>query len=365
MKVTTCPQFTELDNEITQDFLECLQENVEQIEACINLLDNSEDPELIHRLFRDVHSLKGNCRMVFLDPLVETIHALEEIVSDMRQGVKSYTAFYGEFFMAIVLRVNEMIRGLVANGEVAGEPQVTMFKVIQDVYKCATGQDAKAINTAMDILVGSHPDTGDASGSDQTDNTESNDDLVFFRRLSLQLDELSIYKSGRTQTVLDLCLATNNELGSPVDTEQLTAAVYLHDFGMSLVSSDILNKPSKLSADEFKTIRNHVDMGTQLLRKIEGWSEAADIVYQHHEKYDGCGYPQGLQQDDIHPGAMILALADTFYAVTNKRVDRSHKKSLFSAMSLINGESGVQFNPKLVEAFNEAIRHHYIARKEG
>jgi len=365
MSVTTCPQFTELDNEITQDFLECLQENVEQIETCINLLDDSQDPELIHRLFRDVHSLKGNCRMVFLDPLVETIHALEEIVSDMRQGVKTYTPFYGEFFMAIVLRVNEMIRGLVANGEVAGEPQVTMSKVIQDVNKCASGQDAKAINAAMDTLVGSRPDTNAAAGSNQTDTTESNDDLVFFRRLSLQLDESNIYKSGRTQTVLDLCTATNIELGSPVDTEQLTAAVYLHDIGMSLVSPEILEKPSKLTADEFKVIRNHVDMGTYLLRKIQGWSEAADIVYQHHEKYDGSGYPQGLQQDDIHPGAMIIALADTFYAVTNKRVDRSYKKSLFSAVSLINGESGVQFNPKMVEAFNETIRQHYVARKEA
>jgi two-component system response regulator RpfG len=60
MSVTTCPKFTELDPEIIQDFSECLQENVEQIEACISLLDSAFEPNLVHRLFRDVHSLKGN-----------------------------------------------------------------------------------------------------------------------------------------------------------------------------------------------------------------------------------------------------------------------------------------------------------------
>ena len=102
-------------------------------------------------------------------------------------------------------------------------------------------------------------------------------------------------------------------------------------------------------------------MGMQLLNRIKGWSEAAEIVQQHHEKYDGTGYPEGLSQDQIHPGAMIIALADTFYEVTNQRIDRSYKKSLFNAISLINGESGCQFNSVFVDAFNEAVRQLYIA----
>ena len=363
MSVTTCPQFTELDSEITQDFSECLQENIDQIEACINLLDASDDPDLIHRLFRDVHSLKGNCRMVFLDPLVETIHSLEEIVSDMRQGLKTYSPLYGEFIMAIVLRLNDMIRDLMTAGEVIGEPQITMLSVIEKVRTCKKGKDTAALNSAMDTLVGCRPDS--AEEPSEPEFIESNNDLAFFRRLSLQLDELNIYKSGRTQAVLDLCLSTNEGLGSPVNIEQLTAAVYMHDLGMSLVPPDILNNPNKLTVEEFKAIKNHVDMGTQLLKRIDDWSEAADIVHQHHEKYDGSGYPQGLKLDEIHPGAMIIALADTFYAVTNKRVDRSYKKSLFSAVSLINGESGVQFHPDFVEAFNETIRHHYVAQKQA
>jgi len=87
------------------------------------------------------------------------------------------------------------------------------------------------------------------------------------------------------------------------------------------------------------------------------------MVKQHHEKYDGSGYPGGLHGADIHPGAMIIALADTFYAVTHARADRSYKKSLFSAVSLINGQSGEQFDPGFVEHFNATIRRLYVQNK--
>ena len=371
MSVTTCPKFTELDPEIIQDFSECLHENIEEIEACLSMLDNAFEPELVHRLFRDVHSLKGNCRMVFLDPLVDTIHALEEIVSDMRQGTKTYDALYGEFIGTIVARINKMILDFMADGQVAGEPHIIMGQVIEKVRTCQPEAETDTINTALDTLAGNHeskqetPEKPSAPEAKPIKHTysETHPDLAFFRQLALQLDELNIYKRGRTQSILDLCLSTNEDLGNLVDREQLSAAVYLHDLGMSLIPSEILNKPSKLTNEEFQLIKNHVDMGCQLLKRMPGWEEASIMVSQHHEKYNGSGYPKGLSQGGIHAGAMIIALADTFYAVTNERADRSYKKSLFSAVTLINGESGSQFDPRYVEAFNETVRRHYIAPK--
>jgi len=373
MTVTTCPQFTELDAEIIQDFSECLQENVEQIEACVNLLDTSKDPELIHRLFRDIHSMKGNCRMVFLDPLVETIHYLEELVSDMRMGVRQYSPLYGEFIVSIVMRTNNMVRELTQSGQIEGEPHLTMLKAIELVSSRQDGQDENTLNQALDLLSGSRPEVRVTEDSQQTSEApssstpiadEQNPDLAFFRKLSLQLDELGIYKPGRTDALLELCTNTNEGLGNVVDHDQLTAAVYLHDIGMALVPGHILNKPSKLTPHEYETIKNHVETGAQILSRMPGWEEAATIVSQHHEKYNGTGYPNGLARDEIHPGALIVALADTFYAVTNERADRSYKKSLFSAVTLINGESGAQFHPDYVEAFNETVRQRFVARKE-
>lgn len=373
MTVTTCPAFSDLDQDIIEDFSECLRENIDAIESCISLLDTENDPELIHRLFRDMHSFKGNCRMVQLDPVAKPIHALEELVSDMRQGTREYSTMYGEFFMSIILRIEALIQSFSTTGEVPGKPQVLLLKLIHDVQACEQGQDTQAINQALDSLVGASPTTKEAV---QTENIsqktkkiqdipsseESQSDLDFFKTLSLQLDELGIYKTGRTEILLDLCLSTNDELGKPVCPEQLTAAVYIHDIGMALVPRYILEKPSKLTQEEFKVIQNHINAGSQMLEKMPDWESASVIVKQHHEKYNGSGYPQGLGGESINPGSMIIALADTFYAVTNERIDRSYKKSLFSAISMINGESGEQFNPDFVEAFNETIRSRYIKK---
>ena len=375
MHITTCPKFSELDAEIIQDFSECLQENIEEIETCLGLLENSHEPELINRLFRDVHSLKGNCRMVFLDPLVETIHALEEIVSDMRQGSRRFSPVYGEFIGIMVLRIQQMIQAFIKDGQVPGEPQILMVQLIETIRHSSPDAEAAALNAALDALAGNAPQQKPAETPQtihkelipqpSTHCEETNSDLIFFRSLALQLDELNIYKCGRTQSILDLCLSTNQDLGNLVDPEQLAAAVYLHDLGMSLIPSGILNKPSKLCSEEFQMIKSHVEMGSQLLKRIPGWEEASLMVSQHHEKYNGSGYPGGLSHDAIHPGAMMIALADTFYAVTNERADRSYKKSLFSAVTLINGESGVQFTPRFVEAFNSTVRKLYIAPKQA
>jgi len=363
--MTTCPAFSNLDQEIIADFSECLRENIDAIENCINLLDTENDPELIHRLFRDMHSFKGNCRMVELDPVAKPIHALEELVSEMRQGIRKYNSLYGDFFMSIILRIETMIQSLSSTGEILGEPQVLMLELINEVLACKSEQDNLVVNKALNSLANASKEAREANKNVEAEIPKTPkplDDLAFFKTLSLQLDELDIYKTGRTEALLNLCLLTNEELDEPVCSEQLTAAVYMHDIGMAFVPSTILEKPSKLDQDELKIIENHINVGTQMLKKIPGWEIASEIVNQHHERYNGSGYPQGLSGEKINPGAMILALADTFYAVTHERADRTFKKSLFTATSMINGETGRLFNPSYVEAFNNTIRNRYLKR---
>ena len=100
--------------------------------------------------------------------------------------------------------------------------------------------------------------------------------------------------------------------------------------------------------------------GASLLRNIGGWDDAALMVEQHHERFDGSGYPNGIKGDEIESGAMLISLADTYFAITNERSDRSYKRTLFSAVTLINGESGRQFSSNFVEMFNVTIRKLYI-----
>ena len=383
MTTITCPKFTDLDRDIIDDFSECLQENIDAIEICVGQLDQAEHPsnELFHRLFRDVHSFKGNCRMVFLDPLVETIHALEEIISDMRQGTRAYHPVYGEFVLAIIVRMEVMISELISFGKASGIQEDELLKIIDNIRSAPADKEIWTVNQALKALSGEPEDEPEeiqeapevvetlapvaveVAAPVSAKKVETIDeDLVLFKKLALQLDALNVFHHNRTPTILALCLSTNEDMGALVCPKQLTAAVYMHDFGMALVPHGILGKKDKLTAEEIGHIQNHVSVGYQLLKKIPGWSEAAEMALQHHEKYNGRGYPNRLAGERIHPGAMIIALADTFYAVTNQRVDRSYKKSLFSAVTMINGESAEQFDPKFVEAFNNTIRSRYIAR---
>jgi putative nucleotidyltransferase with HDIG domain len=124
----------------------------------------------------------------------------------------------------------------------------------------------------------------------------------------------------------------------------------LHDIGKIGVSDNILLKPAKLTEEEWVEIRKHPGIGYQILKGIDFLEEAAKLVLQHHEKFDGTGYPQGLVGEDILLGARIFAVVDTFDAMTS---DRPYRKALSYqiAREEIVRFSGRQFDPRIVQIF--------------
>jgi two-component system, response regulator RpfG len=381
MSQITCPEFTHLHPEIIGDFKSCLVETVDEIEYCIYKLDSSEDPELVHELFRSMHSLKGNCRMVLLLPFVNTTHELEELVSEIREGTRQYHRFYGSFFTSVISILEKQIQLLIDTGECSKHIVDSINKQIKrlrTVDLSAKGDDLVVVESVLNSLLKiqelptkkelpvTPPEKSDLNADTKPprQTTEvlahKKNNLAFFKSLAEKLDNLSIYRRDRTKEIMKLAHAVNEDLALPVDPDQLSAAIYLHDFGMIFVPSAILNKHESLNKEEVSLIRKHIITGCQLLLNIEGWQTAAEIVMQHHERFDGKGYPEGLKAHDIHPGASIVALADTYCAVTNERSDRSYKRSLFSAVTLINNESGSQFPPDFVESFNDVVRRLYI-----
>jgi chemotaxis protein histidine kinase CheA len=378
MSQLSCSQFLLLEDDIVADFRECFEENVAAMELCLNQLDRGGEPsaEGIHRLFREIHSLKGNCRMVFLDPLVGCLHAAEEIISEMRTGERAYNPTYGEFFIALVTRLQSMLDTLLHHEELDEDLYQQTMEKINLVRYGSKLECFSALETAIYDFTGEHSlrhELAQGPGPEPTPNLTApvepsaprpprNDpDLEFFRFLGGQCDLLGQARHKRTDKLLELCLATNVQMGGIVDATQLTAAVLMHDVGMAFVAQAILNKSSRLSPDEVLQIQEHVEIGAQLLKRMPGWEEAAIMVKHHHEKNNGQGYPEGLRGDAIHPGARIIALADTFYSLTHARADRQEKKTLFGAIAVINSESGEQFDPQFVEAFNETVRHNYVA----
>ncbi|MCW8994520.1 MAG: DUF3369 domain-containing protein [Psychromonas sp.] len=145
------------------------------------------------------------------------------------------------------------------------------------------------------------------------------------------------------------------ELGySITESEKIKSASPLHDLGKIGIPDNILHKPGKLDADEWKTMQSHVEIGYELVRYSgqDILKYAALISYQHHEKWDGSGYPNGLKGEEIHLVGRIAALADVFDALAH---DRCYKKAwpIETVLQFIEEQSGKHFDPQVVAAFNK------------
>ena len=130
----------------------------------------------------------------------------------------------------------------------------------------------------------------------------------------------------------------------------------MHDIGKVIIPDNILLKPGKLTDDEFKIMKDHTVYGWEIFHKSKHplLQTAALIAHEHHEKWDGSGYPKGLKGIDIHIFGRITAIADVFDALSHKRV---YKKAweMEKVLEFLKAQSGKSFEPKLVDIFLENI----------
>jgi response regulator RpfG family c-di-GMP phosphodiesterase len=143
---------------------------------------------------------------------------------------------------------------------------------------------------------------------------------------------------------------------SDEEAEILEMASPMHDIGKVGIPDAVLNKPDKLDKQEFDVMKTHAKLGYEMLNKSNKpiLQAAAIVAHEHHEKFDGTGYPRGLKGDDIHIYGRITAIADVFDALGS---DRVYKKAwaLDDILELFKNESGKHFDPKLVELFMENL----------
>jgi len=137
------------------------------------------------------------------------------------------------------------------------------------------------------------------------------------------MEAKDVYLRGHSQRVADLAASVAQELGLDEDTvENVRLAGRLHDVGKIGIREDILNKPGKLTPEEYEHVKNHVRIGMEILAPLRHIGTALRFVHDHHEHWDGGGYPQGLRGDDISIGGRILVGCDAFDALTSKRAYR-------------------------------------------
>lgn len=132
-------------------------------------------------------------------------------------------------------------------------------------------------------------------------------------------------------------------------------AAALHDIGKIGVADEILRKDDSLDHDEWQEMKRHSELGFQILNGIDFLRSAADIVYAHHERFDGEGYPRGLKGDEIPMGARVFSVVDAYDAMTSRRPYRE-AMSQDDALEEVMRNSGTQFDPQVVSAFLKMVR---------
>lgn len=177
--------------------------------------------------------------------------------------------------------------------------------------------------------------------------------------ISLTVESRDPYTAGHQRRVSDLARSIATRLMLPTEQiDEIRLAALVHDLGKISVPAEILNKPGRLNEHEFSLIKDHPRVGYEIIRTIEFPWPVADIIYQHHERLDGSGYPQGLKNGQIHPMARILAVADVVEAMLSHRPYRS----AFSPQEVIQEikvNRGLTYDPPAVDACVDVLRERY------
>jgi putative two-component system response regulator len=169
--------------------------------------------------------------------------------------------------------------------------------------------------------------------------------------LAHALEAKDNYTSGHSQRVADMSVAIAEELSLPRDNiDRIRLAGLIHDIGKIGVREPVLNKPGRLTDEEFQHIKQHSGIGEHILTPIVDDEEILRMVRHHHERYDGRGYPDGLSREQIPLGARILAVADAYDAMRSERPYRAAMR-IEIACAEIQSCKGSQFDPKVAEAF--------------
>src|SRR5271170_6348452 len=178
----------------------------------------------------------------------------------------------------------------------------------------------------------------------------SNLHLRTIEALALAIEAKDQTTGEHLQRVRVYAMELAKELGlSEDETEALRAASVLHDIGKLAVPEHIISKPGKLTPEEFEKMKIHPIVGAEILEQVDFPYPVVPIVRAHHEKWDGSGYPNGLEGEDIPIGARILSTVDCLDALAS---DRQYRKALplHDAMAKVASEAGKSFDPRVVRA---------------
>lgn len=173
--------------------------------------------------------------------------------------------------------------------------------------------------------------------------------------LTNAIDARDAYTCAHSSSVAELSYNLAKALDLDYEQQEMVkTAAQLHDIGKIAVPENILLKPDKLTDVEFELIKKHPENGQQILKPLPDFEKILPVVRNHHERYDGSGYPDGLAGEEIPLLARIIAVCDTWNAMRTNRPYRNAMK-VEKALSIIISQKGKQFDPSIADAFIEML----------
>lgn len=180
--------------------------------------------------------------------------------------------------------------------------------------------------------------------------------LQTIKTLSVTVETKNVYTNGHSQRVADYSALIAGALGwDDKRINNLRNAAYMHDVGMIGIPDSIVNKPTRLTEEEYAIIQRHTLIGADILKDITLIEHVAEVAHYHHERYDGTGYPEGLSGEEIPVEARIVAVADSYDAMNSKRIYRNALEKDQIIEEFERG-SGTQFDPAIAQLVVRLIR---------
>ena len=237
----------------------------------------------------------------------------------------------------------------------AGVSDLTHANGSRELFRLADGALYWAKGQGRDTVVVYSPDTVyEFSDSDRIGRMERLQSLTAIRSLARMIDARDSPNDEHSERVAAFVRRLAEAAGwPPARSALLGEAAEIHDVGKICVPQDILRKPSALTPEEYELIKTHAAVGAEMAR--DALSEEQVLwIGQHHERFDGKGYPNRLAEDEISPGADLLALADSWDAMTTERV-YSPPKPEAEARAECLALAGTQFSPAACRALEAVV----------
>ena len=347
-------------------FNEAYEEFLEQYSICessiVALEHKPKDKVLLNDLFRTIHTVKANASLLCFDPMVIILQELESILDLVRSGGLPFSNLTGDVTLLLMDKSRDFMEQFRSQQLVDYDKALyhAVEKGLQQLSNCAPSDTT---NILVKIIAIIDPDTSLTFNTQRNwleELTQDDNDLKFLYQLAKMCEERVGYWKGRTDRIGQLALAMNLEAGNPVDVVNLTASLFTHDIAMAFLPENLLNQQRRLNPNQQTLVRHHVQTSSQLMRSIFNSHMAGHSLMQHQECVNGSGYPNGIQGNNIGPGAKIISIVHTFEAITHGHTSiTSHKRPLMRALLEINKKSGIEFSERWVDIFMRVVPNFY------